>query len=160
MQQDGPLSVQVSWLAALTQVGLRNVLPVNAHAVYVLPGTEGERQETLITTSEERRTSPRPSMAAENRRSPALVTADHVAVVVGEATNAPGDISAVAPILRSAECGAAGSFILAPWNKQTPLSLSDQHGGRRGGWWRRWGPCAIVMVLIKGYVFIMTSTNY
>lgn len=30
------------WLAALTQVGLRNVLPVNAHAVYMLPGTKGE----------------------------------------------------------------------------------------------------------------------
>lgn len=39
LQQDGPFSVQVSWLAALTQVGLGNVLPVNAHAVYVLPGT-------------------------------------------------------------------------------------------------------------------------
>lgn len=40
LQQDGPLSVQVSWLAALAQVGLGNVLPVDAHAVYVLPGTE------------------------------------------------------------------------------------------------------------------------
>lgn len=39
LQQDGPLSVQVSRLAALAQVGLGNVLPVDAHAVYVLPGT-------------------------------------------------------------------------------------------------------------------------
>lgn len=39
LQQDGPLSVQVSRLAALAQVSLGNVLPVDAHAVYVLPGT-------------------------------------------------------------------------------------------------------------------------
>lgn len=40
LQQDGPLSVQVSRLAAFTQVGLRNVLSVDAHAVYMLPGTK------------------------------------------------------------------------------------------------------------------------
>lgn len=40
LQQNGPLSVQVSWLAAFTQVGLGNVLPVDAHAVYMLPGTK------------------------------------------------------------------------------------------------------------------------
>lgn len=43
LQQNGPLSVQVSRLAALAQVGLGNVLPVDAHAVYVLPGTRRGR---------------------------------------------------------------------------------------------------------------------
>lgn len=36
------------WLAALTQVGLRNVLPVNAHAVYVLPGAKGETTTGVV----------------------------------------------------------------------------------------------------------------
>lgn len=45
LQQDGPLSVQVSGLAAFTQVGLRNVLPVDAHAVYMLPGTEESKAQ-------------------------------------------------------------------------------------------------------------------
>lgn len=82
---------------------------------------------------------------------PALVTADHVAVIVGEATDAAGDVSPVAAILGGAECGAPGCFVLAPWNKQPPLSLSDQHGGGRGGWWCRWGPSPIVMVLMGGW---------
>lgn len=47
LQQDGPLSVQVSWLAAFTQVGLRNVLPVDAHAVYMLPCTKNEKQKNI-----------------------------------------------------------------------------------------------------------------
>ena len=45
LQQDGPLSVQVSWLAAFTQVGLRNVLPVDAHTVYMLPGTKVKKEK-------------------------------------------------------------------------------------------------------------------
>lgn len=48
LQQDGPLSIQVSWLAALTQVSLRNVLPVDAHAVDMLPraGKEEKKKES------------------------------------------------------------------------------------------------------------------
>lgn len=42
---------------------------------------------------------PRPILVGETRKSPALITADHVAVIVGEPTDAPGDISAVAAIL-------------------------------------------------------------
>lgn len=45
LQQDGPLSVQVSGLAAFTQVGLRNVLPVDAHTVYMLPGTKVKKEK-------------------------------------------------------------------------------------------------------------------
>lgn len=45
LQQDGPLSIQVSRLAAFTQVGLRNVLPVDAHAVYMLPGTKKKAEK-------------------------------------------------------------------------------------------------------------------
>lgn len=82
---------------------------------------------------------------------PALVTADHVAVIVGEATDAAGDVSPVAAILRGAERGTPGCFVLAPWNKQPPLSLSDQHGGGRGGRWSGWGPRPIVMILMKGW---------
>lgn len=49
LQQDGPFSIQVSRLAALTQVGLRNVLSVDTHAVYVLPSaTRQQREEVLI----------------------------------------------------------------------------------------------------------------
>lgn len=55
LQQDGPLSVQVSWLAALTQVGLGNVLPVDAHAVYVLPGTrQGTTRPTFNAHTDKR----------------------------------------------------------------------------------------------------------
>lgn len=43
--------------------------------------------------------SPRPTGAGGTGNSPALVTADHVAVVVGEPTDAPGDIGAVAAVL-------------------------------------------------------------
>lgn len=50
LQQNGPLSVQVSWLTALTQVGLRNVLPVDAHAVYMLPGTKTKNSRRLWET--------------------------------------------------------------------------------------------------------------
>lgn len=42
---------------------------------------------------------PGPILIGESRQSPALITADHVAVIVGEPTDAPGDISAVAAIL-------------------------------------------------------------
>lgn len=48
LKQDGSLSIQMSWLAPFTQVGLRNVLPVNAHAVYVLPSTEKNNKSLLI----------------------------------------------------------------------------------------------------------------
>lgn len=82
---------------------------------------------------------------------PALVTADHVAVIVGEATDAAGYVSPVAAILGGAERGAPGRFVLAPWYKQPSLSLSDQHGGGRGGRRRRWGPRPIVMVLMEAH---------
>lgn len=65
-----------------------------------------------------------------------------------EATDTAGDVGTVAAILRGAERGAPGCFILAPRDKQTPLSLSDQHGGGRGGRRRRWGPRPIVVVLL------------
>ena len=45
LQQDGPLSVQRPGLAALTQVRLWDVLPVDAHAVDVLPCTGAGREE-------------------------------------------------------------------------------------------------------------------
>lgn len=48
LKQDGSLSIQMSWLAPFTQVGLRNVLSVNPHAVYVLPGTEKNNKILLI----------------------------------------------------------------------------------------------------------------
>lgn len=79
---------------------------------------------------------------------PALVTADHVAVIMCEATDTASDVGTVAAILWGAERGAPGCFILAPRDKQTPLSLSDQHGGGRGGRRRRWGPRPIVVVLL------------
>lgn len=44
LQQDGVLSVQGAWLTAFTQVGLGNVLPVDPHAVYVLPHTNTQRE--------------------------------------------------------------------------------------------------------------------
>lgn len=37
LQQDGTLSVETSRLAALTQVRLGNVLPIDTHTVYMLP---------------------------------------------------------------------------------------------------------------------------
>lgn len=55
-----------------------------------------KRGEMLKTTFGER---PRPILIDKTRKSPALITADHVAVIVGEPTDAPGDISAVAAIL-------------------------------------------------------------
>ena len=66
---------------------------------------------------------------------------------MGEATDAAGDVSAVAAILRGAERGTPRRLVLAPGNKQPPLSLSDQHGGGRGGRRCGWGPRPIVMVL-------------
>lgn len=39
----------------------------------------------------------------QNHLLPALITADHVAVIVGEATDAAGDVSPIAAILRCAE---------------------------------------------------------
>lgn len=56
---------------------------------------------------------------------PALVTADHVAVVMSKATDAASDVSTVTAVLWGAECGAPGRFILAARNKQAPLPLSD-----------------------------------
>lgn len=113
LQQDGPLSVQVSWLAALTQVGLRNVLPVDAHAVYMLPGTKtkyGRRLfHKLLKSQEEQTTESSTNYSLKKKDQgnnevstgwlPALVTTDHVAVVVSETTDAAGDVSAVAAIL-------------------------------------------------------------
>ena len=52
LQQDGPLAVQGPGLAALTQVRLWDVLPIDAHAVDVLPCTgagRDEREVNLIT---------------------------------------------------------------------------------------------------------------
>lgn len=105
LQQDGPLSVQVSWLAALTQVGFRNVLPVDAHAVYVLPGTKMTprfRNQLLPQTSAlnlEHRMNRVPNGPWTSWRLPALVTADHVAVIMCEATDTAGDVGTIAAIL-------------------------------------------------------------
>lgn len=82
-------------LAALAQVGLRNVLPVNAHAVDMLPGTNGGQDgisNNIWGAMSE-------SWVGGVGQSPALVAADHVAVVVGETANAPGDVGAVAAVL-------------------------------------------------------------
>ena len=48
LQQDGPLPVQRPGLAALTQVRLWDVLPVDAHAVDVLPCTGAGREERAV----------------------------------------------------------------------------------------------------------------
>lgn len=71
---------------------------------------------------------------------------------MGEATDASGDVGPVATVFRGAERCAPRRFILGPGTEGNHLSLSDQHGGRRGGWRRRWGPRPIIMVLkIKKY---------
>ncbi len=89
--------------------------------------------------------------------SPALVTADHVAIVMGEATNAACDVSTVAAVLRGAERGATRRLVLparheqalawpAPGHKQT-LAWPDQHRGSRGCRRGGWGSRPIIVVL-------------
>lgn len=77
--------------------------------------------------------------------SPALVAADHVAVVVREAADAAGDVGPVAAVFRSAERGAARRLVLPP--QQYAVAGTDQHcrRGRGGGCGR--GPRPIVVVL-------------
>lgn len=42
---------------------------------------------------------------------PAFVTTDHIAIIVRKSTNAPGYISSIASILRSADSSSTGSLI-------------------------------------------------
>ncbi len=88
---------------------------------------------------------------------PALVAADHVAIVMGEAANAACDISTVAAVFRGAERGATRRLVLparheqvltwpAPGHKQT-LARPDQHRGRRGRRRGGWGSRPIIVVL-------------
>lgn len=77
--------------------------------------------------------------------SPALVATDHVAVVVGEATDAASDVGPIAAVLGGAECGATGRLVLGARHKQ---ALAGTYQDRRGRGWRRgWGPRAVVVVL-------------
>lgn len=77
--------------------------------------------------------------------SPALVAADHVAVIVCEAADAARDVGSVAAVLRRAQRGAPGRLVLP----KHALARTHQHRrwGGRGG--RRGRPSPIVMILTE-----------
>lgn len=139
----------MSWLAPFAQVGLRNVLPVDAHAVYVLPGTKKNTNKSQNWAFRNLTVSLWRLQLVSTRALPAFVTADHVTVIMGEATDATGDVSPIAAVFGRAERGAPGRFILGPWTEGYHFPLTDQHGGWGGSWRRRWGPRPIIVVLKK-----------